>query len=367
MFGEGQGYALETLSLEDVLIASDILLPYFRSEPSISIESTLTALDVFVSRSKRRYINNLNDGLAPLDSMLMFMNERYILDFGDGAVDEILRVDDSVYMKPTFRHYSTLESNFVIEETFTIEEVSSHPLNMDNSFGVSEDFQVHSVQRFLFFTDVAYFADKMETPMYLTVIGGTGSGAYPHGTYADIQASLDSDEHFMAWIGHTQGVTNVVAKNTTILLTTTMYRLRGTTVEALKGELSSREILALGGRMSAANLDIVMEQGTTFERNLYYKDNNGKPIDITGYTAAMHVRAQKKASEALLTLTSSAGYITIGGAIGHLEIHIPANEMDDLNFIWGFYDLELYPEGDTTQAFRLLEGRIRLTKEVTRL
>lgn len=49
--------------------------------------------------------------------------------------------------------------------------------------------------------------------------------------------------------------------------------------------------------MSAANLDITIEQGSTFSRTLIIKDSDGDPIDLTGESFAGQVRSVATSSE----------------------------------------------------------------------
>lgn len=359
---QDRGEVLSLYNFEDTLIVNDDFLRYrsFRAN-NLVFEEAMIPADVFVLGIKQRYSRDFVDGLSPLDSLLPNLNRRYSRDFGGESPESILRMGENIVLKSTIRSTLAMESLLSMSEGFSLRLFPVRAF--DDSLSLGMDFITAQSERWSFvFDDKVYLTEKAEIPYSLIVVGGLGSGDYLSGTLVDIQASLDDDEYFLAWIGDVSGVTDISAKNTTIL----MFQIGGVRIEALKARIPEEEIQELGGKVTAAKSDIVMEQGTTFERNLYYRDNDRNPIDITGYTAAMHVRAQKNSTDALLTLTSSAGYIVIGGATGHLEIHIPANEMEGLNFVWGFYDLELYPEGDTTQAFRLLEGRIRLTKEVTR-
>ena len=115
--------------------------------------------------------------------------------------------------------------------------------------------------------------------------------------------------------------------------------------------------------MPAATHDITIEQGTTYEKTFTWKDSDGVAIDITGYSARMQIRTRKSASSTLLSITD-ADYITLGDSAGTIAISIPAATTAALDFRSGVYDLELVSPGGT--VYRLVEGTVELSKEVTR-
>lgn len=114
----------------------------------------------------------------------------------------------------------------------------------------------------------------------------------------------------------------------------------------------------------AGQYNFTIEQGATFTRVIIWKDENGNPVDVTGYVARMQIRKTKGDSKIILSLDSGdLGGITLGTTDGKITITIPADVTADLNFDSGVYDLELEKSGVVT---RLLEGRVTLSKEVTR-
>lgn len=116
--------------------------------------------------------------------------------------------------------------------------------------------------------------------------------------------------------------------------------------------------------MAAATYDILIEQGTTFQLNLVYKDSNDAPIDVSGYTARMQVRRTYDAPTALLDLTSENGAITLGGVSGTVNVSASPNLTRELPPKGGVYDLELVnPAGVVT---RLIRGAVSVSPEVTK-
>ena len=116
--------------------------------------------------------------------------------------------------------------------------------------------------------------------------------------------------------------------------------------------------------MPAGSYDILIEQGATFIRDIVWKDSMGVPVDVTGYTARMQLRAQKSSTEILLSLTTENGCITMGSTDGKVHLEIPAETTATYSARRAVYDLEMIdPEGIVT---RLLEGGVELSMEVTR-
>ena len=85
-------------------------------------------------------------------------------------------------------------------------------------------------------------------------------------------------------------------------------------------------------------------------------------MDLTGYSAALHVRAAKGAASTLLELTSSGASIVLGGVAGTIQLLQTAAETAAYTFTSGVYDLELTIGAVTT---RLLEGTFEVSPEVT--
>jgi len=115
--------------------------------------------------------------------------------------------------------------------------------------------------------------------------------------------------------------------------------------------------------MPAATYDIVIEQGSTYQKTITWKDSSGDPVDITNFTARMQIRSRKSSTSTLLSITE-ADYITLGGTAGTVAISIPAATTAALDFRRAVYDLELVSSGGI--VYRLIEGTVELSKEVTR-
>ena len=108
--------------------------------------------------------------------------------------------------------------------------------------------------------------------------------------------------------------------------------------------------------------NIEIDAGATFQLQASYLDDNDVAINLTGYTARMHVRETVTSPSTVIALTSSSG-ITITPATGTLDIAIAASVTKDLVGPY-VYDLEI--ESVSGVVDRLLQGSITVNPEVTR-
>lgn len=116
--------------------------------------------------------------------------------------------------------------------------------------------------------------------------------------------------------------------------------------------------------MSAGVYDIVCEQGSTFRRTFRWLDSNEQAVDLTGFTAEMHVRTNHKAATTIVELSTGLGGITISPSEGRVQIELSATQTAALPVVKGVYDLELRSSGGIVT--RLLEGKFTVSPEVTR-
>lgn len=116
--------------------------------------------------------------------------------------------------------------------------------------------------------------------------------------------------------------------------------------------------------MSAGKYDFYIEQGATFYQPIVWKDENDDPVDLTGYTARMQIRKTVKSTDPLISLTTTNGRITLGGAQGTVTLEIAAEDTADFTTFCGVYDLEV--EASDGTVTRLLEGQVEISREVTR-
>lgn len=139
--------------------------------------------------------------------------------------------------------------------------------------------------------------------------------------------------------------------------------------------------------------NFVLPTGAHWTKDVQLLEADGTtPVDLTGYTARMQVRATPDASTKILDLSSENGRITIDGPNGTVTVTIPAAQLtegpggldlssitappawvrevlEDLTVFRGYgkvavYDLELVSAGGVVT--RLLQGQVCFDPEVTR-
>jgi hypothetical protein len=126
--------------------------------------------------------------------------------------------------------------------------------------------------------------------------------------------------------------------------------------------------------MPAGRYSFTIEQGSTLNLELQYKDANNVPINLTNYGGKMQVRSTVDSSDVIITLSSSlqsdgtglnfsGSSGTTDPVSGSIGIYISAASSSLLNFSSAVYDLEIH-SGSIVN--RILEGQVKLSKEVTR-
>jgi len=127
--------------------------------------------------------------------------------------------------------------------------------------------------------------------------------------------------------------------------------------------------------MAAAKYSFVIEQGATLDFQIDWTDENGSPIDLTGMHARMQVRPSVESSQIFLNLSSSLSDscgtgLNLSGSngitplqSGSIGVYVSAASSSLLNFSEAYYDLEVV---NGCEVYRLLEGKVKLSKNVTR-
>ena len=114
--------------------------------------------------------------------------------------------------------------------------------------------------------------------------------------------------------------------------------------------------------MIPGKYNMVCPQGSTFSKQLTYSINTVL-VDLNGYTARMQVREKYTSTNTAVSLTTENGGITLGGALGTIDILIGAATTTLLIPKEYVYDLELI---SGTNVHRIIEGKFIVTPEVTK-
>lgn len=132
--------------------------------------------------------------------------------------------------------------------------------------------------------------------------------------------------------------------------------------------------------MSAGKYSFTIEQGSTVDFRIEYKDSDSNPIDLTNYQARMQLRSTKESTSLICNLSSSldadgtglvmtptSASLVLPKTSGSIGIYISAASSSLFSFSEAVYDLEIVSGSGAGQAVtRILEGKVKLSKEVTR-
>jgi hypothetical protein len=127
--------------------------------------------------------------------------------------------------------------------------------------------------------------------------------------------------------------------------------------------------------MAAGVYNILLEQGTTVDFKIQYKDVSGSAINLTGYGAAMQIRSNFADNNPTTYITLSSSLASDGtglnmnsASLGYIRIYISACSSSVLNFPNARYDLEIFSGsvGSCPITTRILEGQVNLSRETTR-
>ena len=128
--------------------------------------------------------------------------------------------------------------------------------------------------------------------------------------------------------------------------------------------------------MSAGRYSFTIEQGSTLDFELAYKDSNNDPINLTGHQGRMQIRPA--IGDSTIHITSSSSLDADGTGLnfsgsdglnpptsGTIGIFISAASSSLLDFGEAVYDLEIATIDANPVVTRLLEGKVQLSKNVT--
>lgn len=115
--------------------------------------------------------------------------------------------------------------------------------------------------------------------------------------------------------------------------------------------------------MKAGVYNIHIDQGADFTKVITLRDSSGSPVNLTGFTARMHVRRDVDASSILVELSTQNGRIALGGAAGTITLTLSAATTAGISRS-GVYDIEIVSSGG--QVSRVLRGDFVVDREVTR-
>ena len=119
--------------------------------------------------------------------------------------------------------------------------------------------------------------------------------------------------------------------------------------------------------MPAGTYNFKIEQGAKFSKDFTWQNADGSPFNITGYTFRMMARHNYDDAQPVISLSTiepPGGISIVDAANGRFRISLTQAQTAALNFIEAIYDLEAVPPAG--EVMRLLEGKITLSREVTK-
>jgi len=125
--------------------------------------------------------------------------------------------------------------------------------------------------------------------------------------------------------------------------------------------------------MAAGKYSFIIEQGATTNFQINWTDESGSAVNLNGYQGRMQIRTSYESSPLLSlssSLTTDGTGINLSGSngttplsSGSIAVYISAASSSLLDFNEALYDLEMVNGNEVT---RLLEGKVKLSKNVTR-
>lgn len=121
--------------------------------------------------------------------------------------------------------------------------------------------------------------------------------------------------------------------------------------------------------MAASKYDFTIEQGSSFKISLIYKDQNGNPINLTGWCARLIWKTNTNITQTFSSdnIDHNVYKFTIDDPNGKLTLMMPSSTTNSFNFNTAKYDLELQSpdelySGGGKFTTRLLFGTVSVTK-----
>lgn len=103
-------------------------------------------------------------------------------------------------------------------------------------------------------------------------------------------------------------------------------------------------------------INLVIDQGATFNTQIDLTNDAGDPLNVTGYTANGQIRKHYDSNTAVILTTNLAN--------GSLSLSLSANQTANMSYGRYVYDVKIINDSNTVT--RLIEGLVTVTPGVTR-
>lgn len=122
--------------------------------------------------------------------------------------------------------------------------------------------------------------------------------------------------------------------------------------------------------MAAGKYNFIIEQGSTLDFDVEYKDSNNTAVNLSDYSGRMQIKDKIGGNTTYITLSSSLSSDNTGlnfteASSGKIKVFVSANSSSALDFNKAVYDLEIVSGSTFPVVTRLLQGTVTLDKEVT--
>lgn len=112
--------------------------------------------------------------------------------------------------------------------------------------------------------------------------------------------------------------------------------------------------------------NLTIFRGGTYKKRFTFLYTDDSPVDVTGWSARMHIREDWDSPAKVLELTSENGKIEITPLLGVFDIEIPSADTEDLTIDAGVYDLEAVAPAEA-EVVKLAYGKVKVMPEATRV
>jgi len=119
--------------------------------------------------------------------------------------------------------------------------------------------------------------------------------------------------------------------------------------------------------MKPAQLNVTIYQGANWRLPIAWATGTKQssvPVNMTGYTLRAQGRQNHDSEDTIFDLTLDDGIDWVDQATGKFALVLTAEQTSELTTALGVYDVEAVSPGG--QVFRLVEGQVKLSREVTR-
>lgn len=129
--------------------------------------------------------------------------------------------------------------------------------------------------------------------------------------------------------------------------------------------------------MAAGIYNFTIEQGSTFQRTFKYKTSEGTPISLSNHDISMDIRESVDSLTTILDIgegittkddgtTTENTQFSVSSSAHEFTLTIDADTTASMSFNTAVYDIEIKDNSTPPVVTRLLQGKIKLSKEVTR-